>query len=117
MNADRELLEMAAKAAGYTLLGTLFKLGPDGFGTKEFECLHLREVGKWNPLTDDGDAMRLATALCMSIHTGPIVATATTIAGTLRGDFTKEDAIYQDSGTAVRRVIVRCAALDGKAMP
>jgi len=53
---DRELLELAAKAAGIVLGGET----DTGFAiqtpTKPY-------VATWNPLTDDGDALRLAVAL------------------------------------------------------
>lgn len=43
---DRELLELAAKAAG------IEEVTPT-----------MLEYGKWNPLDDDGDALRLAISL------------------------------------------------------
>jgi len=53
---DRELLELAAKAAGIEL-----KWHHSG------ECAYARRNGEywavWNPLTDDGDALRLAVKL------------------------------------------------------
>jgi len=62
---NRELLELAAKAAGIELLWTcggqpvnvptLFK----GMGSDEV----------WNPLADDGDALRLAVRLGLLIDT------------------------------------------------
>lgn len=62
MSTDRELLELAAKASGI-----------DG----EYKVLHYfdgDEVGIasvnhpiWNPLTDDGDALRLAVKLRMEV--------------------------------------------------
>jgi len=65
----------------------------------------------WNPLTDDGDALRLACSLCMSVSTGPVQASANTIAGALRGEFFRESTIGKlDDAAAVRRVIVRAAA-------
>lgn len=58
MNTDRELLELAAKAAGY-------ELDEDG------DRLDERESGgapkRWNPLTDDGDRYRLARQLGLTI--------------------------------------------------
>jgi hypothetical protein len=54
---DRELLERAAKAAGFghpvdsADVGLTFKWGD----------------GAWNPLTDDGDALRLAVKLGITI--------------------------------------------------
>ncbi|RIJ00250.1 hypothetical protein DXK93_27195 [Achromobacter sp. K91] len=60
MQSDRELLELAAKAAGLTIVhmplsGPGILEGP-GMGSS------------WNPLTDDGDALRLACEL--RIHVG-----------------------------------------------
>lgn len=46
---DRELLELAAKAYGITLRF-------NSLGLLDARC-------DWNPLTDDGDALRLAVAL------------------------------------------------------
>ena len=49
---DRELLELAAKAAGVDI-----EWQPCGWA-------HDNETGcEWNPLTDDGDALRLAVKL------------------------------------------------------
>ena len=60
MNTDRDLLEMAAKAAGLksprfienTSWGT-------GISHGEGDAIYL----VWNPITDDGDALRLAVKL------------------------------------------------------
>jgi hypothetical protein len=46
---DRELLKLAAKAAGYNMAKVL-----DGYP------MYMEGYGIWNPLTDDGDALRLA---------------------------------------------------------
>lgn len=57
MSADRELLELAAKAAGYQPA----IVTDDGL-------VLLRGVQvTWNPLTDDGDRLRLIRALKMNI--------------------------------------------------
>jgi len=60
---DRELLEMAAKAAGIDVRGRyededtlLVRLAPG------------RPKSRWNPLTDDGDALRLAVKLLLSME-------------------------------------------------
>jgi len=113
---DRELLEMAAKAAGVKLRWIQ--------GPEDEECIHpIRwndertcEID-WNPLEDDGDALRLAMQLCMTITTGPCQCSSSTIGGALRGFFPREDTIHQQQDAAVRRVIVRAAAEIGKAMP
>ena len=55
---DRELLEAAAKAAGVDLYAVW---GPSG----HFEGFRAGSLNgdAWNPLLDDGDALRLAVAL------------------------------------------------------
>lgn len=52
---DRELLELAAKSRGM-----IFSRGHWGY-----PGLHYLEGAPWNPLTDDGDAFRLAVAFKM----------------------------------------------------
>lgn len=100
---DRELLELAAKAVGrkiyYNYLGSQ-------------DCNRA-----WYPLDDDGDALRLASHLCMNVSTGPCRASASTISGALRGAFFEEDTCQQDQDCAVRRAIVRAAAEIGENMP
>ena len=109
---DRELLDLAAKAAGMT--------PPDGFHpTAGFVWIKatdgVRRETRWNPLTDDGDALRLACHLFMSVSTGPVEASANTIAGALRGQFFRESTIDElDTAAAVRRAIVRAAAEIGR---
>lgn len=60
---DRELLELAAKAAGplywRDICGSLYERQPDGSNLS------------WNPLTDDGDALRLAVKLGIAIELHP----------------------------------------------
>lgn len=57
-NTDRELLELAAKAAGYWDNG--------------FNCWNGGEHLGWNPLESDKDALRLAVKLGISITPYPI---------------------------------------------
>lgn len=73
---DRELLEMAAKACGFSYawlhhsssarvsLRVRFA-GPSDHPEAKFDCMD------WNPLTDDGDALRLAAHLCLNIEWFP----------------------------------------------
>ena len=56
--SDRELLELAAKAAGIECKGS--EMHPK-FG------FYLKSGLMWNPLTDDGDALRLAVKLNLQI--------------------------------------------------
>ena len=59
---DKELLELAAKAAG-------IDRGADrlDFGILVTEKTGRRSLPKWNPLEDDGDALRLAVTLGMNL--------------------------------------------------
>ncbi len=106
---DRELLELAAKAAGITFNG-----GTDEHGAYE-EC--------WNPLAYDGDALRLAVKL--RIHIGIVKAYPNAnvypethmLKSYARTDIVAADCIHRgDEYTATRRAIVRAAAEIGKAM-
>ena len=109
---DRELLEMSAKAAGIE-----YQFDDDGDVIEYFGGgLQLAFNGaKWNPLTDDGDALRLAVKLRMMIDfiTQPNSwMVGCTVAVSSAGNF------YEKGFTeeAVRRAIVRAAAEIGKAM-
>lgn len=59
---DRELLELAAKAAGidYIISGGQLWTTIEGSINKHTE--------RWNPLANDGQALRLAVALEMLVH-------------------------------------------------
>lgn len=102
---DQELLELAAKAAdleinfddlldcgGYTVYG------------------NNTEHKWWNPLTDDGDALRLAVKLSIHVTYYDKACTATS------DGFISEIMYNDDPYAATRRAIVRAAAEIGKAM-
>lgn len=105
---DRELLELAAKAADYQYAKHGGYIVVDGI------------PGNWNPLTDDGDALRLAVKLNISILR-PVDGDNKAHWGTYASmpnqtDIGKE----HDNGdpcAATRRAIVRAAAEIGRAMP
>ncbi len=59
---DRELLEAAAKAAGVEATAIVADGIPHRFGG-----------GYWNPLADDGDALRLAVRLGLHARQFPIL--------------------------------------------
>lgn len=101
---DRELLDLAAKAAGYDIW---WKEGRCKGG--EFEGAFIGDA-PWNPLADDGDAFRLAVELNMSIsiHDQHCMACAQT--GEIQ---TVKD---MPTAEATRRAIVRAAADIGKSM-
>lgn len=108
---DRELLELAAKAAG-------IKLRPRLGGTV-FE----HDIGDnwwhvWNPRDNDGDAFRLAVKLGLVVDTlnGRVILAERLGRG--HRDWTygdTEDEVFDDD-FATRRAIVRAAAEIGKAM-
>ena len=102
---DRELLELAAKAAGIELISwTNMYDACDEIGGRFIT----RPRGEpWNPLEDDGDALRLAVKL--GLFTGPEFFHFRSLER-----FAGQDA---DDYTANRRAIVRAAAEIGSAMP
>ncbi len=110
---DKELLELAAKAAGYDVL-----FRDDGsckLCSIKDGCTYVQH---WNPLTDDGDALRLAVKLELTPYTPqPLV-------GYNNADCQNHDASVSISEpvmgcpyAATRRAIVQAAAEIGKAMP
>ena len=105
MSTDRELLEMAAKAAGVEYNTSYGK----GLWVGEFYSGR-----EWNPLTDDGDALRLAVKLHLHIHVDNGYGTAVR-----RPDqiwHACEAHKYGGLEVATRRAIVRAAAAIGEAM-
>jgi hypothetical protein len=104
MNTDRELLELAAKAAGIAL----------HLPTENGAWLE-NEVGvRWNPLTDDGDALRLAVKLGIVIDTSDGEASVQYIVGSIARPINEYE--VKDLQAATRRAIVRAAAEIGRSM-
>ena len=62
---DRELLELAAKAARIKITGWG---KPDYYSHQEGEVAYVGGF-EWNPLTDDGDALRLVIDLLLAAWT------------------------------------------------
>lgn len=108
---DRELLELAAKACGWTAGFITNDAAPDvvlgvmvDTGDKIF--------GPWNPLTDDGDALRLAVKLNLSVDR---FLSQGVWSGQQPNSMVHEFD-YDDPYAATRRAIVRAAAEIGKLM-
>jgi len=101
---ERELLELAAKAAG-------IPLKPDF--AERFDY-YMADRLMWNPLTDDGDALRLAVKLnlVVSCAYGMSAAVIETGAHEDVAEFHHESDPY----AATRRAITRAAAEIGKGM-
>ena len=99
--SDKELLELAAKAAGYLNW------------TPSAEGLHI-ETGSsrggsgfyWNPLTDDGDALRLAVKLRLDVEWLDYETVFV---------FSAQHVANKDPYATTRRAIVRAAAEMGGA--
>ena len=102
---DRELLELAAKAAGIELVW---------HGDTDPFCFAETVAGiKWSPLTDNGDALRLAVTLHLTVCVG--LSGSTTVTDAFRNPLAviKHD---NDPDATTRRVIVRAAAEIGRNM-
>jgi len=103
---DRELLEIAAKAYGLQVKGWV------GNKFNYYDpILDYAGFGDWNPLEDDGDALRLAVKLFLTIG---INDGFTEILSERKG--CTEPHSTTNSYTATRRAIVRAAAEIGKDM-
>ena len=113
---DREYLQLAAKAAGYEYNGLWFD---ERTGLLVWEPPTNYESRHWNPLTDDGEALRLAVKLRMVVDTD---YNGGANAGNAAVDFGEPEYGYQegqgktDPFAATRRAIVRAAAEIGKGM-
>lgn len=109
MTTNKELLELAAKAAGMKILGWLD-------GAPDVGCA--RNIVRWNPLDDNNDALRLVNALKLSIcHTFCESPTAHGTAMVGYAPWEKGAPIcaerydgIDDRDAATRRAIVRAAA-------
>jgi hypothetical protein len=105
---DRQLLELAAKATGLNWITDCVWV-ENGF----YSPLAKHERIAWNPLTDDGDALRLAVKLKMTTsyvanETWPDVIAIT-------GHQITEQ-VGSNPYAATRRAIVRAAAEIGRNM-
>ena len=101
MMTDREMLELAAKAAGIEhLSGEYYVSGP--------ELWDIERKRWWRPLTNDGDALRLAVQLGFSVEPGRCWHSQ-------YGPAFGED-VLGGVMAATRRAIVRAAAQIGAQM-
>lgn len=108
---DRELLELAARAAGLEFDPTVQnKFGLfvvlEGVACQSYQKL-------WNPLTDDGDALRLAVKLSLWIGQHDDGVTVSDLYARINHEGVEEN-FNNDPYAATRRAIVRAAAEIGK---
>ena len=116
--SDKELLELAAKAAGVKWIDHCFDY--DEFGRM---MLDFGEgVTEWNPLTSDGDAFRLAVKLGIDVYQAD-----NDVPAVYAGYWHKKERrdvnrlfciepVEQDPYAAARRAVVRAATEMGKLM-
>ncbi len=105
MSGDRELLELAAKAASQP--GAWIQNEYEGWGFWQHPG-----GGEWNPLTDDGDALRLGVILKLLIDPYYNGCAAVGSAELACEDFMQP--LGDDPFAATRRAIVRAAAEIGR---
>lgn len=116
---DRELLELAAKAAGVEGEWCEFhgmEVGQDAFGVGN-PRVHRWGDKLWNPLTDDGDALRLAATLGIHFQghkSYPFCVAQYDLNG--QSVWIKQEN-NGDIYAATRRAVVRAAAEIGRSMP
>ena len=101
---DRELLEAAAKASGHD---PILWCGPKGWLC---DTMNAAPRYYWNPLTDDGDALRLAVKLRLVVDVGSQAAHA------FHEGPGEVESHGADPYAATRRAIVRAAAEIGRGM-
>jgi len=114
---DRELLEQAAKAAGLNVEWH-FGCGNALAYVEKNASPHLF----WNPLNDDGDALRLAVKCGIDLHTWPLMSGTQSSDPWVRACIDRlgrccQERALDDANAAARRAIVRAAAAIGRAMP
>jgi len=113
---DREMLELAAKALGMPEAPKQYRIA-DGLP------IVITYMGKpWNPLTDDGDALRLAVKLDIEIYQGDDEGPAVCAGYWSKPERRDVARLYcieplaDDPYAATRRAITRAAAEIGRQM-
>lgn len=105
---DRELLELAARAAGYDV-----KYGPSGYPYFQAGL----DTKQWNPLNDDGEALRLAAAVPdITIVIDNHMKWCGVYLTAERGKYDLVEYFNGDKAYSIRLAITRAAAEIGKIM-
>lgn len=119
--SDREMLELAAKAAGMHIddwncdMAVMYFWDGDPRNPE-------RNYYHWSPITDDGDALRLAVKVGLVVdfrcprEIDNIIGTGVWIPGHEEGPPEFWIAHWDDAGNASRQAIVRAAAEIGRRM-
>jgi len=111
---ENEMIELAAKAYGFTFLGWRIALeGPSRQWAEVMDTNHDAPI-KWNPLDDDGDALRLLCKRSMRIvenHGGVYRAVQFTVKAETDNETDHEVEIeWPHTPAATRLAITRAAA-------
>jgi len=111
MSTDRELLELAAQAAGYEIHSN------DERAPGVYVVID-RNVKHWTPLTDDGDALRLMVSLHLYLRPMSFLGPdgGYVVVGVADWPGIEERVMDNDQHAATRRAIVRAAAELGRAV-
>lgn len=120
---EREILELAAKAAG---MAHMKYAGGSGL-VRMLDPIRPETTGSigpsWNPLEDDGDALRLAVKLRLTVMVWSDGGCASAAKTTPDGAAPSADGGWQaafargDIASATRRSIVHAAVVIGESMP
>lgn len=113
---DRELLELAAKSAGFEVHARWQK-DRDDSGNGDVGLWLTNGTTCWNPLTNDGQALRLAVAAGINMHVDPLDDDGNPV--TVAKAFGLTACIerhHSDPFAATRRAITRAAAEIGRSM-
>ena len=137
---DRELIELAAKAYGFgggsfIWCDPVLRCDNNAIITDGGLWDYTNNRTLWNPLTNDGDALRLAVKLGISLESDAVIEVGRfTYMGHTEGEYEmgveawkvlsdpirtiKEQELYKDDPyAATRRAITRVAAEIGRTMP
>lgn len=111
MMNDRELLELAAKAAGMEYW--VVRFGPRSAITERLHITKNGETVAWNPFDDDADVLRLAVDLNFTVSICSHEVEVFTSDGECQSIAISDG---EDKHSIVRRAIVLAAAEIGRAM-
>lgn len=117
MKTDRELLELAAKAAGMD--GAKYQEPEQWFETRYglTQAMYHESTGYWSPLEDDGDALRLLVRIKGELGVWAGSSTHGPCTTLDHEEFSMVEPHGDDPAAATRKIIVRAAAELGKALP
>ena len=101
---DKELLEAAAKAAGIEGEHRTENLCVGGDWMDVTAIFFADGMGWWNPLNDDGDALRLAVKLNLNLRFGAQWVLVH------NSEVEASQSLSEDPCAATRRAVVRAAA-------